>query len=178
MFRSCYTCRRRHVECQMTHPPCKKCQKAGLECLQKRPLRWVDGPAFRNRARTSQAHQRDKSNTLNKGDYGESCLYESRLAESTLEATNAVERKGQSAISHKGDHISIHISIPPSLKDPSFDALDDASMYYLNYCQCAQANAMRVTLTDEIRQQMCVQVVCHVRQPAKPFETTYSGSVG
>ncbi|EHA27344.1 hypothetical protein ASPNIDRAFT_44782 [Aspergillus niger ATCC 1015] len=51
----------------MTHPPCKKCQKAGLECLQKRPLRWVDGPAFRNRARTSQAHQRDKSNTLNKG---------------------------------------------------------------------------------------------------------------
>ncbi|GKZ58937.1 hypothetical protein AnigIFM49718_004782 [Aspergillus niger] len=139
MFRSCYTCRRRHVECQMTHPPCKKCQKAGLECLQKRPLRWVDGPAFRNRARTSQAHQRDKSNTLNKGDYGESCLYESRLAESTLEATNAVERKGQSAISHKGDHISIHISIPPSLKDPSFDALDDASMYYLNYyskCVC------------------------------------------
>ena len=142
MLISRYTCRRRHVECQMTHPPCKKCQKAGLECLQKRPLRWVDGPAFRNKARTSQAHHREKSNTPNKGDYGGSCLYETGLAESTLDSTNAVERKVQSAISHKGDHSSIHISILPSLKDPSFDALDDASMYYLNYCQCVQPNAM------------------------------------
>ena len=28
-----------------------KCEKAGLECSQKRPLRWVDGAEFRGKAK-------------------------------------------------------------------------------------------------------------------------------
>lgn len=35
----------------MTRPPCMKCEKAGLECSQKRPLRWVDGAEFRGKAK-------------------------------------------------------------------------------------------------------------------------------
>ncbi|XRM40442.1 hypothetical protein ABZX51_003762 [Aspergillus tubingensis] len=139
MLRACYTCRRRHVECQMTQPPCKKCQKAGLECLQKRPLRWVDGPAFRNRMRTSQAHHMDQGSALDKPHHKVSSRLEAGLAAPTSEAITPVGRNGQLTNSQNRSHSSIHISIPPSLKDPAFDSLDDASMYYLNYysrCVC------------------------------------------
>ncbi|PYH29966.1 Zn(II)2Cys6 transcription factor [Aspergillus neoniger CBS 115656] len=139
MLTSCYTCRRRHVECQMTLPPCKKCLKAGLECLQKRPLRWVDGPAFRNKLRTSQAHRLYQPSTFNKATDEVSSICDSGLAAPTFEAIAPGERNGQSTVSHNRGHSSIHISIPPSLKDPAFDSLDDASMYYLNYysrCVC------------------------------------------
>lgn len=51
MSSSCYTCRRRRIECAMIGPPCTKCEKAGLECSQKRPLRWVDGAEFRGKAK-------------------------------------------------------------------------------------------------------------------------------
>ena len=53
MDNSCYTCRRRRIECEMTEPPCKKCKKAGLECFQKRPFRWVQGAAFRSKKKVS-----------------------------------------------------------------------------------------------------------------------------
>lgn len=53
MDNSCYTCRRRRIECEMTEPPCKKCKKAGLECFQKRPFRWVQGAAFRGKKKVS-----------------------------------------------------------------------------------------------------------------------------
>lgn len=51
MYNSCYTCRRRRIQCEMTGPPCRKCENAGLECFQKRPLRWVDGAEFRAKAK-------------------------------------------------------------------------------------------------------------------------------
>lgn len=37
----------------MSEPPCKKCKKAGLECYIKRPLRWVEGAAFRAKKKAS-----------------------------------------------------------------------------------------------------------------------------
>ncbi|KAE8374450.1 fungal-specific transcription factor domain-containing protein [Aspergillus bertholletiae] len=49
MYDPCYTCRRRRVQCDQSEPPCKKCLKAGLECYDKRPLRWVKGVAIRGR---------------------------------------------------------------------------------------------------------------------------------
>ena len=55
MSSSCYTCRRRRIECAMTGPPCTKCEKAGLECFQKRPLRWVAGAEFRGKAKRTGA---------------------------------------------------------------------------------------------------------------------------
>lgn len=45
----CYTCRNRRIQCDQTGVPCAKCQKAGLECLDKRPFRWVQGVAIRGR---------------------------------------------------------------------------------------------------------------------------------
>ncbi|KAL2812213.1 fungal-specific transcription factor domain-containing protein [Aspergillus granulosus] len=47
MIQACYTCRRRHVQCDRSAVPCAKCQKAGLLCLDKRPVRWVQGVAIR-----------------------------------------------------------------------------------------------------------------------------------
>ncbi|KAE8415433.1 fungal-specific transcription factor domain-containing protein [Aspergillus pseudocaelatus] len=49
MYDPCYTCRRRRIQCDQSQTPCKKCLKAGLECYDKRPLRWVKGVAIRGR---------------------------------------------------------------------------------------------------------------------------------
>ncbi|VUC34386.1 unnamed protein product [Clonostachys rosea] len=47
--RPCWTCRNRHVQCDQTRTPCTKCTKAGLECSEKRPVRWVQGVAIRGK---------------------------------------------------------------------------------------------------------------------------------
>ncbi|KAB8255852.1 fungal-specific transcription factor domain-containing protein [Aspergillus pseudonomiae] len=49
MYDPCYTCRRRRIQCDQSQVPCKKCLKAGLECYDRRPLRWVKGVAIRGR---------------------------------------------------------------------------------------------------------------------------------
>lgn len=49
MDTSCYTCRRRRIECRMDQPPCRKCTQAGLECTQTRPLRWAKGATYRTK---------------------------------------------------------------------------------------------------------------------------------
>jgi hypothetical protein len=49
MYSPCYTCRRRHIECDRTRIPCAKCEKAGLECSKKRPIRWVKGMCIRGK---------------------------------------------------------------------------------------------------------------------------------
>ncbi|KAF1964852.1 hypothetical protein BU23DRAFT_604551 [Bimuria novae-zelandiae CBS 107.79] len=47
---ACYTCRRRHVKCDMILPHCAKCGKKGVACLgYQRPLRWANGVAVRGR---------------------------------------------------------------------------------------------------------------------------------
>lgn len=51
MYNPCYTCRRRHIECDRSRMPCAKCEKAGLECFQKRPVRWVKGVSIRGKMR-------------------------------------------------------------------------------------------------------------------------------
>lgn len=45
----CYTCRNRRIQCDQSGVPCGKCEKAGLECLDKRPFRWVKGVAIRGK---------------------------------------------------------------------------------------------------------------------------------
>lgn len=51
MYSPCYTCRRRHIECDRSRMPCAKCEKAGLECSEKRPIRWVKGMSIRGKMR-------------------------------------------------------------------------------------------------------------------------------
>lgn len=47
----CWTCRKRTIQCDQSRFPCAKCEKAGLECLGKRPFRWVKGVAIRGKMR-------------------------------------------------------------------------------------------------------------------------------
>lgn len=47
--KSCWTCRNRHVKCDRSPAPCAKCRKAGLECFNKLPIRWVKGVALRGK---------------------------------------------------------------------------------------------------------------------------------
>ncbi|KAJ5668450.1 uncharacterized protein N7477_007020 [Penicillium maclennaniae] len=47
----CWTCRSRTIQCDQSRFPCLKCEKAGLECFDKRPLRWVKGVAIRGKMR-------------------------------------------------------------------------------------------------------------------------------
>jgi hypothetical protein len=49
LSKPCWTCRNRHVQCDQTRMPCAKCLKAGLECSEKRPVRWVQGVAIRGK---------------------------------------------------------------------------------------------------------------------------------
>jgi hypothetical protein len=48
-YHPCYTCRNRRIQCDQSGVPCGKCQKAGLECLDKRPFKWVKGVAIRGK---------------------------------------------------------------------------------------------------------------------------------
>lgn len=48
-YNPCYTCRNRRIQCDQSGVPCGKCQKAGLECLDKRPFKWVKGVAIRGK---------------------------------------------------------------------------------------------------------------------------------
>lgn len=48
-YNPCYTCRNRRIQCDQSGTPCGKCQKAGLECLDKRPFKWVKGVAIRGK---------------------------------------------------------------------------------------------------------------------------------
>lgn len=45
----CYTCRNRRIQCDQSGVPCAKCEKAGLQCFDKRPIRWVKGVAIRGK---------------------------------------------------------------------------------------------------------------------------------
>ncbi|KAJ5974205.1 fungal-specific transcription factor domain-containing protein [Penicillium waksmanii] len=51
MRAACWTCRKRTIQCDRTGNPCSKCEKAGLECFETRPLRWVKGVAIRGKMR-------------------------------------------------------------------------------------------------------------------------------
>lgn len=66
MTNPCYTCRRRHVQCDRSKVPCVKCEKAGLECFDKRPLRWVKGMAIRGNMQGLSVE--DASKAVSRGD--------------------------------------------------------------------------------------------------------------
>ncbi|CEN60997.1 hypothetical protein ASPCAL07667 [Aspergillus calidoustus] len=51
MPKACWTCRSRTIRCDASRIPCLKCEKAGLECVEKKPLRWVNGVAIRGKMR-------------------------------------------------------------------------------------------------------------------------------
>jgi hypothetical protein len=62
----CYTCRNRRIQCDQSGVPCGKCQKAGLECHDKRPFKWVKGVAIRGKLQGHSYENAISSSTIAK----------------------------------------------------------------------------------------------------------------
>ncbi|KAL4973074.1 fungal-specific transcription factor domain-containing protein [Aspergillus desertorum] len=104
MREACWTCRNRTIQCDKSRFPCLKCERAGLECRDKKPLRWVKGVAIRGRMR--------------------GYVYEEIY-------TN---RGGVLSIRIKTTQFRRHNLQPQfALQDPHMQNLDSSSKYYIDY---------------------------------------------
>ncbi|PYH48713.1 Zn(II)2Cys6 transcription factor [Aspergillus saccharolyticus JOP 1030-1] len=115
----CYTCRYRRVQCDLSARPCAKCTKAGVECLEKRPIRWVKGISIRGKRKGVSLSQ----------------LAEAPSAESAIIPFLARPKLSREDISKTDD-----LAVPLGLGDPSLCCLDSGSKYYLSYyedCICS-----------------------------------------
>ncbi|KAB8225518.1 C6 transcription factor (Acr-2) [Aspergillus novoparasiticus] len=137
MDNSCYTCRRRRIECEMSEPPCKKCKKAGLECFKKRPLRWVEGAAFRAKKKVSSTKDASVSATkfaLDATRRDGPCARDINNCESIVNG-DAVEYGGD----FPGPRNDFVDNVPVNPDDPYASNLDKVSKYYIYYyskCVC------------------------------------------
>ncbi|KAL4747415.1 hypothetical protein BDW72DRAFT_206503 [Aspergillus terricola var. indicus] len=118
---ACYTCRRRHIQCDRSQVPCRKCEKAGLKCLDKRPIRWVQGVAIRGGMR-GRSHQ-DKSISSTPVSAIEMALDPSIELREPLKARTSTQIVP----------MDTPISIPMSMEDETLARLDASARYYLNY---------------------------------------------
>ncbi|KAE8375409.1 C6 transcription factor (Acr-2) [Aspergillus bertholletiae] len=142
MDKSCYTCRRRRIECEMSEPPCKKCKKAGLECFQERPLRWVVGATFRGKKKAASAkHASGAATKLSRGSPTGEGRYPRNLTNSDPTASSHAMEYGEDIpCENRGgslDHFVLTVPVNPD--DPFASSLDAVSKYYLYYyskCVC------------------------------------------
>ncbi|KAL4757915.1 Zn(II)2Cys6 transcription factor [Aspergillus foveolatus] len=104
MREACWTCRNRTIQCDQSCFPCLKCKKAGLECRDKKPLRWVQGVAIRGRMRGYMY----KETPTNRG--------------ALLSAHFRPKRD------RRGSH-----QLQLTLQDPRMQNLDPLSRYYIDY---------------------------------------------
>jgi hypothetical protein len=140
----CYTCRNRRIQCDQTGVPCAKCQKAGLECLDKRPFRWVKGVAIRGRMQ-GRSYDANKAAEATAG--GKRVVMKSN-------ATRRGPRKAEGLSIHRGENAGLGsdlslvkltlkpdytifdtTTLPIVLHDPSTSHLDRKSQYYIDYCK-------------------------------------------
>lgn len=141
MYNSCYTCRRRRIECQMAQPPCTKCKKAGMECFQKRPLRWVQGAEFRGKAKKRASGGSSAKSMAESG---------SEMTPNTLVSTG-VNGGTQTYLPTRPTEFAEGVpnaipSIPSALSDPSSSGLNRVSQYYLYYCKYGHHNSLQIRL--------------------------------
>lgn len=115
MRESCWTCRNRTIRCDQSRYPCFKCEKAGLECLGKRPLKWVKGVAIRGKMR-GRMYEREKA----------------------LESSH--ERKAVQ--SERSQAVLVENSLRFPLQDTRIHGLDLQSRYYLDYCESSVCSRM------------------------------------
>lgn len=105
MRAACWTCRNRTIQCDRTSTPCAKCEKAGLECFDKRPIRWVKGMAIRGKMR-------------------------GQMLGGDIKAFD----KQQQLSSPYTKSVVINVTPSFALKDPRIHDLDWSSRFYLDYC--------------------------------------------
>lgn len=144
----CYTCRNRRIQCDQTGVPCGKCEKAGLECLDKRPFRWVKGVAIRGKMQGRSYENASPSFTAGHA----SVLPKSRRA--LIRSPRGLGRSNGTTLRSLGILSSVSAdgptdqkfyyltgilgtspSVPFNLQDPSLLNLDQASKYYIDYCE-------------------------------------------
>lgn len=106
----CWTCRSRTIQCDQSRTPCAKCEKAGLECLDKRPLRWVQGVAIRGKMRGRDPGKHHQ----------------------VTDRQQPAQRK-RNALS-RTKSLTTNISPQFALQDPYVHHLDWSSRFYLDYC--------------------------------------------
>lgn len=106
----CWTCRSRTIQCDQSRTPCAKCEKAGLECLDKRPLRWVQGVAIRGKMRGRDPGKHHQ----------------------VTDRQQPAQRK-RNALS-RTKSLMTNISPQSALQDPYVHHLDWSSRFYLDYC--------------------------------------------
>ena len=112
----CWTCRNRRIQCDQSGPPCAKCERAGMECFDKRPLRWVKGVAIRGKM---QGHSYEGDGTP---------VHTSRIKRSAiLTPTKSSRALVQASAGSR--------TLPVTLQDPSMANLDQTSKYYIDYCK-------------------------------------------
>ncbi|KAJ5126871.1 hypothetical protein N7448_007650 [Penicillium atrosanguineum] len=118
----CYTCRNRRIQCDQTGVPCGKCEKAGLECLDKRPFRWVKGVAIRGKMQGRSYENAGPSFTA-------------EHAPVLAKSRRTLIRSSQGRLGRSNGTFGTSPSIPVNLEDPSLLNLDQASKYYIDYCE-------------------------------------------
>ncbi|KZF25138.1 C6 transcription factor (Acr-2) [Xylona heveae TC161] len=119
--KSCYTCRRRRIQCDRSKTPCLKCEKAGLDCFEERPLRWVRGVAIRGGMRgrsfaKTSAEQVDESSILSYWSLGTRLKPDVLLPELSKYVSGARS-----------------LGVPRAMIDVAMSSLDSRSRYYLDY---------------------------------------------
>ncbi|KAJ5192617.1 hypothetical protein N7449_008759 [Penicillium cf. viridicatum] len=111
MRAACWTCRNRTIRCDQTGIPCAKCEKAGLECFEQRPLRWVKGIAIRGKMRGR--------------------ILGEDLKPSSENLPAQLERK--QILRSPAKYLTTNITPSFALRDPCGHDLDRSSRFYLDY---------------------------------------------
>ncbi|OQE45851.1 hypothetical protein PENCOP_c001G09005 [Penicillium coprophilum] len=112
----CWTCRNRRIQCDQSGTPCAKCEKAGMECFDKRPIRWVKGVAIRGKMQ-GRTHE---------GISNGSPVHNSRITKSAPSTPKNSHRALVQASAGSR-------CLPVTLQDPSMSNLDQTSKYYIDY---------------------------------------------
>ncbi|KAL3488223.1 fungal-specific transcription factor domain-containing protein [Aspergillus germanicus] len=123
MPKACWTCRSRTIRCDASRIPCLKCEKAGLECVEKKPLRWVNGVAIRGKMRGQKfgAGTPDSSSPGSEGG---------RLA---VQCESYAE-KGKIVLNERmSPHRLATSPTQSALLDPCIQGLDWGTRFYVDY---------------------------------------------
>jgi hypothetical protein len=163
----------------MAQPPCKKCRKAGLECFEKRPLRWAEGATYRGKMGTSSAKIASVPSTAVGGNSRTTSTGGRTLAKSRNQSAivstdlkgnfNSFTCQDDALVGAPRCDVSVcnetitngitvddteavepsNLSIPSSLDDPSIIGLERSSRYYLYYCKSAIAQVALRTVPEQ-----------------------------
>jgi hypothetical protein len=149
MTQACYTCRRRHIQCDRSAVPCAKCQKAGLQCLDKRPVRWVQGVAIRGGMRgRSFENSLVSSSPVGKIDICSTPANNLQSPTPTQHHAKLPTSLGElSPLLQRHDAI-IPVrpalpSVPVAIGDAALAGLNSTARYYLDYCMLTRPAAVQ-----------------------------------